>query len=130
MKNKNKDIKYAFTGDVDESIEEHGNTLIKLATVSWNDRPAKLELRKWMVNSGTGELMANKGVTFSSKETVDELTHTLLKLGYGDNKTIKHIMEEERGTKINAFIVESSKDEEEPDEGTDYFDPKELLEGE
>ena len=127
MKNQNKDIKYAFTGDVDEIIEEHGNTLIKLATVSWNDRPAKLELRKWMVNSGTG---ANKGVTFSSKETVDELTHTLLKLGYGDNKTIKHIMEEERGTKINAFIVESSKDEEESDEGTDYFDPKELLEGE
>ena len=39
-------------------------------------------------------------------------------------------MEKERGTKINAFIVESAKDEEESDEGTDYFDPKELLEGE
>lgn len=125
MKTNNKEIKFAFTGDIDEIIEEHGNTLIKLATVSWNDRPAKLELRKWMVDTATGDLKANKGITFSSKETVDELTHTLLKLGYGDNKTIKHIMEEERDTKL-AFVVDEPEKEEDED-GSGYYDPKELL---
>ena len=127
MKNTTKEIKYAFTGDIDEIIEEHGNTLIKLATVSWNDRPAKVELRKWVVDSATGDLKANKGVTFSSKETLDELTHTLLRLGYGDNQEIKNIMENKRGTKIDAFYYTEPEESKESEEGTDYYDPKELL---
>ena len=31
---------------IDEVFDERGNSLLKLSETSWNDRPAKLELRK------------------------------------------------------------------------------------
>lgn len=106
MKN-NENIKYEFTGDIDEIIEEHGNTIIKLATVSWNDRSPKLEVRKWIVKSSTGDLVANKGITFSSREAVDNLVHTLIKFGYGDDEIIKqNLNSKDRSRyKENAFDI-------------------------
>ena len=111
-------------GGIDVIVEERGNTLIRLAEVSWNNRPAKLEVRKWMVNTD-GDFTPNKGVVFSTPEGPTELVHALLENGFGDNKKIKEIMES-RGVDLNITIEESEISD---NNGSDYYDPREILEG-
>lgn len=118
-----REIRYALVEDgIDEVFDERGNTILKMAEVSWNDRPGKLELRKWMINSA-GELQPNKGFSFLTEDGPNDLVHCMLKHGYGDNKTIKEIMES-RGESINVCVNDESKGE----DSEDYYDPKFLLE--
>lgn len=120
-----KEFKYALVKPpegIECIFDEKGNTVLKMATVSWNDRPAKLELRKWIIN-GDGEVRANKGFSFLTEDGPNELAHCLLREGFGDNKTIKEIMGS-RDVNIDVEIPE-----EEDDTESVYYDPKELLGG-
>ena len=46
---------YSYTvGDLDEVVDEKGNTAVMLRELAWADGPKKIEIRKWFL-SETGE---------------------------------------------------------------------------
>lgn len=106
---------------IDEVFDERGNSLLKLSETSWNDRPAKLELRKWVMGTD-GSLTPNKGFSFLTAQGPHDLTHVLLEKGYGDNNTIKEIMEK-RGVNLDI----ETEEKESKDESGEFFNPSELL---
>lgn len=105
---------------IDEVFDERGNSILKISEVSWNDRPHKIELRKWVMQSD-GELTPNKGFSFLTENGPHDLTHILLEKGYGDNNKIKEIMEN-RGVSLNIPVTEA-----EEEDSHDYYDPESLL---
>ncbi len=48
------------------TLSSTNSTRKVLAVVSWNDRPAKLDLRNWRV--ADGEMVPGKGLTLSNSE--------------------------------------------------------------
>lgn len=72
-----------FTFHTEKVIAElsSSGTNSKLLTLtSWNDRPAKLDLRQWRLVGNAGELQPGKGVTLNEEEAqtlVDALTDYL-----------------------------------------------------
>lgn len=110
------EFKYAIVeGGIDEVFDERGNTVLKMAMTSWNDRPAKLELRKWVMGTD-GELSPNKGFAFLTEEGPTELVHSLIKNGYGNKSIIMDLLKDRPDEEV--------KDAEESDF---YYDPVELL---
>ena len=73
----------------------HNNSFLAIRSVSWNRQDPKLELRRWYIDAEGNETPA-KGINFHTEQGPHQLTHLLLKLGYGDNDTIDAIMEERR----------------------------------
>lgn len=49
-------------------LSERGNSEKRLALVSWNGRPAKLDLRTWYLDNNENEQQPGKGITFSDDE--------------------------------------------------------------
>ena len=64
------------------TIESTDNFITCLGTVSWNNNPYKLELRRWIVNGDN--VVPQKGVTLNTEEGANRLTEVLVKMGYGD----------------------------------------------
>jgi len=109
-------------------FDERGNTFLALRKVQWakGENPekdpsrAKLELRKWMVKDG--EEIANKGFSFLTEDGPHELTHTLIREGFGKTKEII------KGIKDRIDFKESVEhlyDEESDSE--EYFDMRDAL---
>lgn len=117
-----------FTFDIDKEfgdhiVEEKGNMATIVRKISWGNSPHKLDIRKWRYTE-EGE-MCGKGVSLSD-EGADELTETLSRLGYGDTrKIIDSIKDREDFKEALDKSLNNINDEEE--ESTDYYDPKELL---
>lgn len=118
--NKNKEITMKILENFDFILEEGQNTSINLRKVSWNDRPYKLEIRKW--NYTNGEERAMKGVSLTD-EGADELAAVLIEQGYGNTKRIIEAIKQRKdyddSFKPNLSIVD--------DEEEEYYDPRELL---
>ena len=74
---------------INELVYENNNTCIMLREVSWQNRPHKLEIRKWNIDVN-GTETPNKGLTFPCKEAADSLVHTMTKNGFGETKQIIH----------------------------------------
>ena len=58
-------------------LSERGNSEKRLALVSWNNRPAKLDLRTWYLDNNENEQQPSKGITITETEAqalVDALT--------------------------------------------------------
>lgn len=106
---------------IDEVFDERGNSILKISEMSWNDRPHKIELRKWVIQSD-GTMTPNKGFSFLTENGPHDLTHILLEKGYGDNQKIKEIMES-RGIDLNIQI----QNKEEKEDAQDFYDPEHLL---
>ena len=55
----------------------------------WGDRPesASLEIRKWY-NTADGGERASKGCTFLTEDGPNNLTHTLLGMGFGNTQRV------------------------------------------
>ena len=84
---KDKEVTYEVkSGGINEIIDEKNNTALMLREVAWNGRESHLELRKWLINE-TGE-KPMKGISFNSEDSVNNLVHTLSKLGYGNTTKI------------------------------------------
>lgn len=67
-------------------IESHGNSIVAFSKVAWGDNNPKYEIRRWYFSGD--EMKPQKGVSFNSKETIDNLTELLVEQGYGSTKTI------------------------------------------
>lgn len=61
------DIKYEVVAEYGVVSDNGKGTVLKLRGVSWNDRPAKFDLRSWYTAKDGSEGM-NKGITLTKEE--------------------------------------------------------------
>ena len=122
----NKEISMDIEPNFDFIIEEGQNTSINLRKISWNGRPAKLDIRKWSYQDGQERAMKGIGLT---DEGADELTGVLVEKGYGDTKRLIKARKnrEDYDGSIKGDVVEDAIQEDDGSE--EYYDPSELLGG-
>ena len=119
----NKEFTYKVMPDFDFVIEEGKNTSINLRKVSWNDKPAKIDIRKWSYEDG-GKERALKGITLSD-DGANELSTILVENGYGDTKRLVKAI---KGREDYSDDMNLANDAVYSDEDSDeYYDPKELF---
>ena len=104
-------------------FDNNSNSFLALRTVSWNKQPGRLELRRWYVNSEDEEI-PSKGISFSTDQGPHQLTHLLLKLGYGDDDTIEAIMEDRKVNKVIPPSVRQSKKKDKDDNSSSDSKPE------
>lgn len=120
-KDNTKDFTYHI-GDIDEVIDTKGNSVIMLRTIAWGDGKEKLELRKWVESIDKETPL--KGVSFLTDEGPNNLTNTLIKLGYGHTKEILKTLSTREDFK-DAIANYDKKKVGKP--SSKYIDPKEAL---
>lgn len=59
------DIKYTITEPIGV-LSANGRRSLELNLISWNDKPARYDLRRWQSDSGAK--IMNKGITFDEDE--------------------------------------------------------------
>lgn len=120
---KDKEFSMEIEKEFDFILEEGQNTSINLRRISWNGRPSKIDIRKWVYQDGNERAM--KGVSLSDEGT-DELANVLVEQGYGDSsRLIKAIKQREDYNSPNSDKFDNLAD----DGSEEYYDPSELLEG-
>ena len=120
---KDKEFSMEIEEEFDFILEEGQNTSINLRRISWNGRPSKIDIRKWVYQDGNERAM--KGVSLSDEGT-DELANVLVEQGYGDSsRLIKAIKQREDYNSPNSDKFDNLAD----DGSEEYYDPSELLEG-
>ncbi len=121
-------------------FDNRDNSYLALRNVSWNGQNPKLEIRRWYADEENKET-PSKGISFYTEEGPHQLTHLLLKLGYGDNNIIESIMKERKSKEsvdnnINRFnnkesvkdhLYEKIKDKVEIKEQNSKFSAKNLM---
>ena len=122
--NKDKEITMEYDPNFDFIIEEGQNTSINLRKVSWNGRPAKLDLRKWSYQDGNERAMKGVGL---SDEGAHELTGVLVENGYGDTRRLIKAIQA-RDDYDGSFKGTVAEDTVASDDGSEeYYDPSELF---
>lgn len=121
--NKDKEFSMEIEDNFDFILEEGQNTSINLRRISWNGRPSKVDIRKWVYNDGTERAM--KGVSLSDEGT-DELANVLIEQGFGNTKRIIKAIKarEDYDGSISGNITEEVAED---DGSEEYYDPSELL---
>jgi len=112
------DFNYTINPDMDEVIDEKGNSSLMLRLVSWGGREEKLELRKWVMNEN-GKETPLKGASFLTEEGPNNLTKALVKHGYG--KTEEVLYELKNRDDFDQSLVNVIGKQKE------YFDPREMI---
>ena len=120
--NKDKEFSMEIEKGFDFVLEEGANTSINLRRISWNGRPAKIDIRKWTYKDG--EEHAMKGVGLSD-EGANELTGVLVEQGFGETRRIIEAIKKRNDYdgSINTSVISSHDD----DGQEEYYDPSELL---
>lgn len=124
-----KEFKYSFRG-INRVIEEKGNQFIRFAQIAWagedeevTDDQIKFDLRKYTSDADGNERML-KGVSFFSREGVDELTNTLVEEGFGDtNKIVSSLKERDNF----SDAVKKAYGFTEDDESEESFDIRSII---
>jgi len=122
-------FKYTVNEEVDEIVDEKGNTAILFRKLAWGEGQEKLEIRKWYVNID-GET-PSKGVTFLTEDGPHNLVHVFAKKGFGDTETILNTLkerddfEEALSNVIGKKKVKAIKEQDSSE--VQYYDPKEML---
>ena len=121
--NKDKEFSMEIEDNFDFILEEGQNTSINLRRISWNGRPSKIDIRKWVYNDGTERAM--KGVSLSD-EGADELANVLIEQGFGNTKRIIKAIKARKDYdgSISGNITEEIAED---DGSEEYYDPSELL---
>lgn len=99
-------------------FDEKGNQITVLREESWNGRPAKLTLRKCIIDKDGNE-KPNKGFAFLTEEGPHRLAEELVRRGYGETSVLLDAIKDRDDSDTEA--VEDMKIDEE------YFDPKEIF---
>ena len=114
-------FKYEIAEGFDYIIEEGSNTSINIRKISWNDRPFKLDIRKYSYKDGEENMM--KGISFK-EESGDTLTEVLVSNGYGNTRNIIKALRDRDD--FDESLLDKSVEIIDDDE-EEYYDPKELL---
>lgn len=129
-----KDGNLSFTvkdDGINEVIDEKGNLTVMLREVSWGEREAKLELRRWIIDIDKETPM--KGCSFLTEEGPNNLVNIMVKHGFGDTNIILHELsaredfEESLVKTIGKTKVTKAKETEVNISEDDYFDPNEIF---
>lgn len=72
------DIKYTITEPIGV-LSSNGRKTLELNMISWNDKPAKYDLRRWQ--SDASAKIMNKGISFDEDEAHE--LYALLKSKFG-----------------------------------------------
>ena len=129
-----KDGNLSFTvkdDGINEVIDEKGNLTVMLREVSWGEREAKLELRRWIIDIDKETPM--KGCSFLTEEGPNNLVNTMVKHGFGDTNIILHELstredfEDSLVKTIGKTKVTKAKETEVNISEDDYFDPNEIF---
>lgn len=106
-------------------LEESGNTSINLRKISWNERPFKIDIRKYSFHNGKEIPMRGIGL---SDEATHELATTLVTKGYGDTKQMMRYIRDRVDYEIEMatdpdydFTPNDDKAE------SDFYEADELL---
>ena len=116
---------YDVDPDFDFIVDEKGNTYIALRKVRWGkdeNKPHKLEIRKWRTNSDGSE-RADKGTSFLTEQGPHELTRVLVEQGYGDTNEIAKLLLDRGDLSDNMSEAIQSTNV----DTIDYYDPKSCL---
>jgi len=124
-------FEYHVNDEVDEVIDEKGNTVILFRKLAWGKGAEKLELRKWFVD--INKETPSKGVTFLTEEGPHNLVHTFIKKGFGDTEKIltelkaRDGFEDALSSVIGKKKVKEIKEQDAVEGEAVYYDPKEML---
>lgn len=120
-------FKYTVDPELDEVVDEKGNTAIMLRRIAWGDGTPKIEIRKWFL-SETGE-QASKGVTFATDKGPGNLAKTLIRKGFGEtSELIGELKEREDFDNSLARVIGKQKVKAAKETVVEeYYDPKEVL---
>lgn len=117
---------------INEVIDENGNMVMMLREVAWQGKEARLELRKWIIDTESEKPM--RGVSFMSKQGPSTLAEALIREGYGDTTILlkdlssRENFEDSLIQTIGKAKVDNTKSKEYTIEEEDYFIPnKENL---
>lgn len=120
---------YSYTvGDLDEVVDEKGNTAVMLRELSWGDGPKKIEIRKWFL-SENGE-KPSKGVTFCTEEGPGNLAKALIRNGFGKTPELLDSMKDREDFEqslINTIGIQKVKKAKETESDEEFFDPREAF---
>mgnify|MGYP003594555111 CR=1 FL=1 len=125
---KEKDFSYTV-GDIDELIDEKGNTVVLMRKLAWGSGNEKLEIRKWHID--TDKEIPSKGVTFLTDEGPHTLAKVLLEKNYGHTEECVRALakrddfDECLGRVIGKGRVDTAKKA--SPVHAKYYDPKELI---
>lgn len=114
-------FKYEIAEGFDYIIEEGSNTSINVRKISWNDRPFKLDIRKYSYKDGEENMM--KGVSLK-EEGANTLAEVLVSTGYGNTRNIIKALRDRDD--FDESLLDKSVEIIDDDE-EEYYDPKELL---
>lgn len=103
---KEKKITYDILDEnpLENVFDNKDNSYLAIRTVSWNKSNPKLEVRRWYIDDENNE-SPSKGITFSTEEGPHQLTHLLLKLGYGDDNVIDSIMKSRKANNKKSVTI-------------------------
>lgn len=110
-----------------ETLESTTTTETKLSIARWYGNAACLDLRKWYASDNTRS--SGSGMTIKTVEGADNLVHSLIKMGFGEESVITETLKT-RGDKRHSFEEDEDEDLEEIDEDEDVptlYDPKNIL---
>lgn len=113
-------------------IAEEGNSAYMLRQVSWNGRPEKIELRKW-ITTPNGEELPGKGFSFRDRSKLDEIVEGLAQNNFGNTKILlQNIRDREdfESALVHTIgqqkVIQARNTEFEVDKD-EYYDPRNLI---
>ena len=122
-------FKYTVDPDLDEVIDERGNTVVMLRRVAWGDRDfGRPEVRKWHLSEGKER--ADKGVTFLTDDGPANLAKMLIRKGFGDTKEYLEVLQEREdfeNSLIDVIGIKKYKAAKEKESNEVFYDPREVL---
>lgn len=122
---KDKEFTFEIEEGFDFILEEGQNTSINLRKISWNGRPSKIDIRKW-VYSETGE-KAMKGIGLTD-DGANELASVLVEQGYGDSSRIIEALKKRGADLTGVPVIESINENTISDnDGEEFYNPRELF---
>lgn len=109
-------------------IDEQGDKFIALRKLSWNSKPPKWDIRKW-VNKPDGSEIALKGVGFLTEEGPHTLTKVLCEQGFGHTDDILNGIKDRDDfrSSLNKILDPSDELYDPNAVGKEFFDPCAVL---
>lgn len=118
-------FKWEKDPDFDFVLSEGSNNAICLRKISWNDRPFKIDIRKYTYQDNEEHM--GKGISLED-DAVDNLVEILSSNGYGSTINIlKGIKDREDFEEAYQHMNDPENTYVEDGELKDYYDPNELL---
>ena len=107
----------------DHIIDENGNNCVIVRRISWNDKPFKLDIRKYTYKDKSEVMLRGISITDNA---ADELAHTLVKNNYGKTNKLLYWLKNRSDYEF-ALSHCDENDLDNNEAGEEYYDPSEIF---